>query len=212
MNITLFGATGDLGNECLKQLLAKNHHVTVLVRNVGKLPAEYRDKIEIVEGNALEAEDLSKALPITTDAILFAIGVDKHSPEDLCTTVTRHLLTMMPTRNIDRLIWCGGGSTLLEEDTHGFGERFVQWFSQIFLSLRHNDKQHQYELLKEHRDLKWVGIRPLQMLPGKLTGVYRLGYHRFSGTSKITFADCAHAMVQMLETDEWLWKAPIVQY
>ncbi len=30
--------------------------------------------------------------------------------------------------------------------------------------------------------------------------------------SRIHFADCAHAMVAMLEDDTWLHEAPIVQY
>ena len=40
----------------------------------------------------------------------------------------------------------------------------------------------------------------------------RVGYHRFSGFSKIHFADCADAMLGMIEGDRWLHEAPIVQY
>ena len=52
-----------------------------------------------------------------------------------------------------------------------------------------------------------IGLRTLLQL-----GEYRLGYHAFSGLSKISFADCAHAMIRMLDDDTWLHKAPIVQY
>jgi putative NADH-flavin reductase len=41
---------------------------------------------------------------------------------------------------------------------------------------------------------------------------YRLGFDAFNGMSAISFADCAHAMVKMLEDDTWLSKAPIIQY
>ncbi|MFT5888747.1 MAG: putative NADH-flavin reductase [Zhongshania sp.] len=41
---------------------------------------------------------------------------------------------------------------------------------------------------------------------------YRLGFNAFSGMSKITFADCAHAMLNMLVDDTWHGKAPIIQY
>ena len=54
--------------------------------------------------------------------------------------------------------------------------------------------------------------RPLQMKVGLLRGEYRLGFNPFSGTSSISFADCAHAMLGMLQDDTWLGKAPIVQY
>lgn len=34
----------------------------------------------------------------------------------------------------------------------------------------------------------------------------------FSGMSKISFDDCADAMLAMLVSDEWRHKAPIVRY
>ncbi|WP_373091863.1 hypothetical protein [Zhongshania sp.] len=50
------------------------------------------------------------------------------------------------------------------------------------------------------------------MTPGPMRGDYRLGFDRFNGFSRISFADCAHAMLAMLEGDCWLHRAPIVQY
>ncbi|MDG2048161.1 MAG: hypothetical protein P8J79_13200 [Halioglobus sp.] len=52
----------------------------------------------------------------------------------------------------------------------------------------------------------------MQMKSGIRTGQYRLGYDAFNGLSSITFADCAHAMVAMLDDDTWRGRAPIVQY
>lgn len=215
MKITVFGATGALGSECLRQSLDAGHEVTVLVRSAAKLSAQLSpqlcEKITVIEGDALKAEDVGKALGNGTEAILFAIGVDKHSPKNLCTDVTRHILQLMPDANIGRFIWCGGGSTFVEEDQITFGARFVRFFAGTFMSLRHNDKEHQYQLLLKDRS-RWIGIRPLQMRSGPQKSQYRLGFDTFGGMSAISFADCAHAMVQMLGDDTWLGKAPIVQY
>ena len=87
-----------------------------------------------------------------------------------------------------------------------------RWFSETFLKHRHTDKEHQLRLLDESTDVCWIGVRPLQMKSGPKTGKYRLGYNAFSGLSSISFADCAHAMVSMLEDDTWKGKVPIVQY
>ena len=212
MKITIFGATGALGSECLAQALDAGHDISVLVRNPDKLPQSLRRKVNVIKGDALQKDDVERALPPGTEAILFTIGVDKNSPQDLCTDVTRHILDLMPSLAIDRLVWCGGGSTFVEQDQITFGAKFVRWFSATFLSLRHFDKEHQYELLRQRQDINWIGIRPLQMNAGERTGQYRLGFDRFSGMSKITFADCAHAMAGMLEQDNWLGKAPIIQY
>jgi len=213
MKITLLGSTGSLGQECLQQCLNAGHDVTVLVRSPNKLPDNAKDLITIIEGDALSFDDVITAMPQGTDAILFAIGVDeKTSPQDLCTDVTRHILRAMRKNNIPRLVWCGGGSNLLEDDVITFGARFVRWYSETFLKHRHTDKEHQLALLDQNRDLCWLGIRPLQMKNGPKRKEYRLGFNAFSGMSKITFADCAHAMMQMLSDDTWVGKAPIIQY
>lgn len=213
MHVTLFGATGKLGLECLQQCLEAGHTMTVLVRSPGKLPAGLRDRITVVEGDGLVVADVESALPSGTDAILFAVGVDeKTSPPDLCTDVTRHILAVMRREQIPRLVWCGGGSTLRPEDVVTFGARFVRWFSETFLAHRHSDKVHQLQLLDDNAELCWIGIRPLQMKAGPRTGRYRLGYNAFSGFSSISFADCAHAMVNMLDDDTWVGKAPVIQY
>jgi putative NADH-flavin reductase len=213
MKITVFGGTGSLGREVLKQCLDAGHEITALMRTPDKLPQSERSRMTIVQGDGLVAKDVASALPVGTHAILFAIGVDeKYSPPDLSTDITRHILNEMDGKSTPRLIWCGGGSNIRPEDEVTFGARIVHWFAQTFLNHRHMDKEHQLELLDANADLCWMGVRPLQMKAGPLTGQYRLGYNRFNGMSRISFADCAHAMMCMLEDDAWVGKVPIVQY
>jgi putative NADH-flavin reductase len=212
MKVTIFGATGALGGECLKQCLEARHQVTVLARTPAKLPPEVRKQTTVIEGDGLDPDSVGRALAGGTEAVLFAVGVDRRSPEDLCTDVTRLILAAMPRLGVRRLVWCGGGGTLVEDDSVTFGARFVAMFSRTFLGLRHRDKEHQLELLNRSREVDWLGVRPLQMRKGPKRAEYRLGFHPFSGLSKISFADCAHAMIGMLTDDTWLHKAPIVQY
>ena len=213
MKLTLFGATGDLGNECLSQGLAAGHDITVLVRALDKISPDIAERITVVQGDGLVREDISMALPAETEAVLFAIGIDeKTSPKNLCTDVTRNILSVMRERGITRLVWCGGGSNFRPEDEITLGARFVRWYANTFLRHRHTDKEHQLHLLDNSMDIDWVGIRPLQMKKGMLRGTYRVGFLRFSGLSSISFADCAHAMLEMLDNDKWLPKAPIIQY
>jgi putative NADH-flavin reductase len=212
MKITIFGATGSLGSECLSQSLEAGHDVSVLVRNSAKLPQAIRDRVTLVQGDALVAEDVERALPSGTEAVVFAIGVDKGSPEDLCTDITRHILAAMQRNEIQRFVWCGGGSTAVEGDQVSFGSRFVEVFARTFMGLRHRDKDHQFELLKSRKDVDWFGIRPLQMRSGPRRAEYRVGFDRYSGLSVITFADCAHEMLHMLTDDTWRHRAPIIQY
>lgn len=211
MQVTVFGATGALGEQCTRQALAAGHNVTVLARTPAKLPAGLAVQVQVVAGDALVAADVDQAVQ-GADAVLFAVGVDKRSPEDLCTDATRLILDAMPRLGTDRLVWCGGGSTWVDGDPTSFGAGFVRGFAKRFLGLRHRDKDHQLALLQQHTDVDWVGVRPLQMRKGEHTGTYRLGMDSFSGMSKISFADCADAMIGMLTDDTWRHQAPIVQY
>ena len=212
MKVSLFGATGSLGRECALQCLAAGHELTVLARTPSKLPDSVRDRVTVVEGDGLDAEPVGRALGDGAEAILFAIGIDRHSPEDLCTTVTSHILAAMPRLDVRRLVWCGGGSTPVADDQVSAGAKFVELFARTFMGLRHRDKLHQLELLDRNRRLAWLGVRPLQMRRGPKRAAYRLGFHPYSGLSSISFADCAHAMLGMLDDDTWLHKAPIIQY
>jgi len=212
MKIAILGSTGALGRECLKQSLAAGHEVTVLVRKASKIPSDIRERITVIEGDALDKDDISAVLGGGIEAVLFAIGIDKASPEDLCTDVTRHLLSAMPRLGVRRLVWCGGGSNIVEDDQVTFGAKFVEFFARTFMGLRHRDKVHQLELLDSNREIEWLGVRPLQMNAGAKRGQYRLGFDAYSGLSSISFADCADAMLGMLTDSTWLYKAPIVQY
>ncbi|MBW1886234.1 MAG: NAD(P)H-binding protein [Deltaproteobacteria bacterium] len=212
MKITVFGATGQLGRECAVQCLDAGHEVVAFMRSPEKLPEELRGRVTVVQGDGLVEGDVARALDGGVEAVLFAIGIDKHSPEDLCTDVTRHILAAMPAAGVHRFVWCGGGSTLVPQDRVGLGAKFVEWFASTFMSLRHRDKEHQLELLNQNLDRVWLGIRPLQMRKGPKKGDYRVGFDSFSGLSVIHFADCADAMIKMLNDDSWIHKAPIVQY
>ena len=212
MKIAILGSTGALGRECLEQSLEAGHEITVLVRKSSKLPRKIRDRVTVIEGDALNEHDISAMLSGGVGAVLFAIGIDKASPEDLCTDVTRHLLSAMPRCGVRRLVWCGGGSNIVDDDQVTFGAKFVEFFARTFMGLRHRDKVHQLELLDSNREIEWLGVRPLQMNAGARRGEYRLGFDAYSGFSSISFADCADAMLGMLTDSTWLYKAPIVQY
>lgn len=222
MNITLFGATGKLGSALLSQCIDAGHDITVLARTPSKLPTSVLEhgSVTVVQGDALKTEDVDRVLFTETQAILFAIGFEPrfnkiNSPQNLCTDITRNILGAMRAKNIPRLVWVGGGSTLLPlRDKITCGSKFVRWYanSVLYDRHRHTDKDHQMALLEANKDICWIGLRPCLMKKGPKRGVYRLGYDKFSGLSTISFADCAHAMIGMMEDDTWVGEVPIIQY
>jgi uncharacterized protein YbjT (DUF2867 family) len=80
MRVLLTGATGLLGGELLKLLLAEGHEARCLLRagspNASRLDAE---RAEIFRGDAADEEDLHRALQ-GTDALLHVAGIEYAQP------------------------------------------------------------------------------------------------------------------------------------
>jgi len=73
LKVTIFGATGLLGRECLSQCLDAGHEVTVLARTASKIPTELRERIAVIEGDGLDPVAVAQSLKPATDGILFAV-------------------------------------------------------------------------------------------------------------------------------------------
>jgi uncharacterized protein YbjT (DUF2867 family) len=80
MRVLLTGATGLLGGELLKLLLAEGHEIRCLLRqdspNASRLDT---DRVEVFRGDAAEEEDLYEALQ-DTDALLHVAGIEYVPP------------------------------------------------------------------------------------------------------------------------------------
>ncbi|MFK5688380.1 NAD(P)H-binding protein [Ornithinimicrobium sp. LYQ92] len=61
-HVLVTGATGYIGGLMVPRLLEAGHTVRVLTRSADKLPAEWKDRVEVCEGNATERADLDRAL------------------------------------------------------------------------------------------------------------------------------------------------------
>ena len=59
--IVLTTPTGDIGSQILKTLVQSSEPVRVIARDASRLPAEYQNRIEIVEGSHGDAATLEKA-------------------------------------------------------------------------------------------------------------------------------------------------------
>lgn len=61
-HVLVTGATGYIGGLMVPRLLDAGHTVRVLTRSADKLPEEWKDRVEVSEGNATERADLNRAL------------------------------------------------------------------------------------------------------------------------------------------------------
>jgi len=61
-NILVVGGTGTVGTALVYQLLKDGHQVRLLTRNLGKAVAKFGEKVEIVQGDVMNSQNVEDAL------------------------------------------------------------------------------------------------------------------------------------------------------
>lgn len=196
MNVTLFGATGKAGARILKELLARGHQVTAVVRDLAKLTP--RPGLTLRKGDLSDENQVAEAVR-GTEAVVSAYGPGLNSPGDLV-GATERLVAGLRQASVKRLLMVGGAGSL--EVAPG-----VQLIDSGYLpeewkpiALAHRDA---LEILKAS-DLDWTSLCPAGYFePGERTVVFRLGKDNLvaneKGESRISMEDYAIAMVDELE-------------
>jgi hypothetical protein len=78
MKLAILGSTGFLGKEILRESLDKEYQIRTLVRNPEKL-GEYRDRVEIIQGNIFNSDNLTETVK-ETEVVISAVGPPQRNP------------------------------------------------------------------------------------------------------------------------------------
>jgi putative NADH-flavin reductase len=165
MNITLFGATGRVGNEILNLALRDGHHVTALVRTPSKL--QPHSNLSIISGDIKNRDLVNQAIE-NADAVMSAIGTDKTST---LTDAIPLIIDAMNTGNVERIITIGTAG-ILQSRTNPNAYRFQSSESKRRLTFAAEEHAKVYEHLKD-TNLEWTIICPTYLPDGEATGEWR---------------------------------------
>lgn len=206
MKIAIFGATGSVGREAVKQAIEDGHAVTAFVRDPAKLGIEDAN-LRVVEGDVMNAP-VEQAVR-GQDAVLCILGAGRKG--NVRSEGTRNIITAMEKTGVRRLI-CQ--SSLGVGDSSGNLNFFWKYIMfGMLLREAYADHVRQEEFVKQS-GLDWTIVRPAAFTNGPRTGKYR---HGFSGvalglTLKISRADVADFLLKQLSDDTYLRKAPGLSY
>lgn len=105
MNVTVFGATGAIGQLTVGELLGRGHAVTAYSRNPRKIPDSWRERVHVVLGEMSERDTISSATS-GADAVVSTLGpsMDRKTKGLPLVDGTRHILDAMATHGVQRLI------------------------------------------------------------------------------------------------------------
>lgn len=209
MNIAIIGATGWIGSAIMQEALSRELRVTPLVRDPAKLN-------ETVQARQLDlSETLTPEHFNDIDLVIAAIGGRANGQHELVPTSAQALLELLPKTQVKRLLWVGGAGSLELAP----GQMLVQ--SPDFPPEYKDEALAQGEALKVFREsdspLNWTFVSPAaEIYPGDSEGTYRIGGDQFftdeQGRSRISVADYAKAMVDLVGTDNYARQRISVAY
>jgi putative NADH-flavin reductase len=189
------GATGGTGLELVKQALGRGHVVTAFVRSPERLN-EFRDSINIIQGDLLNSTSLQKAIQ-GQDAVLSGFGPRAPRSERDANLLERFALAL--TRAMSAT---GARRVIVESVAFLFKNSIfppAYLLGRLFLPRTVADAA-AMERIFAKTELDWTMVRPPELTDKPYTGKYRVqeGHLPRFGL-KISRADVADFMINLAE-------------
>ncbi|MDJ0926505.1 MAG: SDR family oxidoreductase [Gammaproteobacteria bacterium] len=158
MKIIVLGATGQTGQQLVRQALEHGHSVRAVVRDPSKLPMAH-DRLEVRVADMLDREAMFTALEGSADAVVSPLGFYHRYPCTDLSDGTRNIVAAMQHHGIERIVVI---TTLGVGDSRGQGSfiaRAIQKWSLLHVI---DDKDRQEQVVRDS-DLDWTFVRPPQL-------------------------------------------------
>ncbi|KQX59200.1 MULTISPECIES: SDR family oxidoreductase [unclassified Streptomyces] len=197
MKLTVFGATGGIGQEIVRQALASGHEVTAVVRDPARLTAT-GERLTVLRADLSDPEALRGAVA-GRDAVLSGLGARSRADAGVAARLTRSVLAAMEVERTRRLLVVSAAPLGPVPDGQGVLDRAVltvvnNVLKDIYADLRVMES----DLAASGAD--WTSVRPPKLTDKPVTGRYRtvVGGNPPRGRS-LARADVAHAMLSMID-------------
>jgi uncharacterized protein len=197
MKVALYGATGAAGSRILKELVSRGHHVTAVVRDVGKL-AQSGANVRVKKDDLSDPKSIAAAVG-DVEAVISAYGPPKNDLEAI-EGVTERQVEALKGKTGVRLIVVGGagGLNIAPGLTLVDSEYMPEPYKPI---ARAHVKA--FNVLKGSA-IDWTYFAPAAFFePGQRTGKFRLGKDELIADaqqeSRISMEDYAVALVDEVE-------------
>ncbi|MEU9855425.1 NAD(P)H-binding protein [Streptomyces sp. NPDC047974] len=199
MKLTVFGATGGVGREIVRQALDAGHEVTAVVRD----PARFTltgERLEVFRSDLSDAGALRGAVA-GRDAVLSGLGARNRADaaSGIAARLTRPVLGAMEAEGVRRLVVVSAAPVGPAAEGDGLLDKAVlavitNVLKDVYADLRVMES----ELAASATD--WTSVRPPKLTGKPVTGRYRtvVGGTPPRGRT-LARADVAHAMLAVLD-------------
>lgn len=209
MKLAVLGATSPLGQELVKQAIVQGYSVRILSRREPK-KGLFPNSVEIVQGDYFDKAAILETLQ-GTEAVLSVIGPPQHrktslKPNDFGQAM-QQLIQVMNDLNIERIINVASAGTRWGNEPYGWGRKVVRFLLSFIAPIVIPSKEQELQAL-ENSSLKWTTVRPPLIQTG-MGGQLKASDQATQGI-RVDQALLAHFLLQQLESNAWVRRAPFV--
>lgn len=206
MKLAVFGGTGKTGQHVVKQALEAGHEVVALARTPSKFTNQH-DRLHIVQGGILDAACVEEVIA-GADAVVSVLGPSNNKPEFTISKGTDNILNAMQKHGVQRLIISTGAGVRDPQDKPGVIDRIAGFLIKIFSKNVVADMEQVVQKVRAS-DRNWTVVRAPMLTDQPAQGNLKVGYVG-DITPRLSREDMAAFMLQQLNDDDWVNKAPAI--
>jgi uncharacterized protein len=201
MIITIFGATGQVGKQLVKQSLFNGHTVRAYGRNVLDLIAdeERHENLELIKGGLFDKADVEKAIA-GANWIFSALGGGYDGSDQTRSLGMKNIIDAMTKQQVQRIIGIGGmgclqadADTLICETEH-FPDQYKAVTAEHLKALDYLNTS----------SLDWTFVCPPMIVDADITGQYKAQKDYPVVGNTITTGDLAFFMLKEANENTYL--------
>ncbi len=203
MTIIIFGATGQVGLQLVKQALWKGHQVRAFGRNVHELLDMQDDHLQLIKGALFDETEVYNAVK-GCDAVLSALGGGTDGTDKTRSLGMKNILKQMEKAGVQRIIGIGGLGVLQADEETLLVD--TDTYPPEFFAV---GKEHEaaWKQLADSNS-RWTFVCPPGIVNEAPTGVFTTNadYPPSPNHYRITAGDLALFMLNELEKNDYLQK------
>ena len=201
MRVIIFGATGMVGKQLVKQALYRGFNVKAFGRNVFTEDLPKNHLLELVQGALFDEGQVYQAIN-GCDAVLSALGGDFTGADVTRSLGMKNIVAQMEKANVKRIMAVGGMGSLQADDETlimdqpGYPTKFLPVSREHLKAL---------QFLKAST-LDWTFVCPPDIINAESTGhfIVAADYPPVAGTNKINAGDLALFMLNEMEKKDFV--------
>ncbi len=201
MQVTVFGATGMVGKQLVKQALFKNYTVKAFGRNVFTADLPENEHLQLFQGALFDEKEVFNAVK-NCNVVLSSLGGDIKGTDVTRSLGMKNIVAQMQKAGVKRIIAIGGMGVLNADENHLIMD--TEDFPKEYLpvSLEHCKA---FEYLKKST-LDWTFVCPPDIINAEPTGSFitAANYPPNPNNYRINAGDLALFMVNEMERNEYV--------